>query len=340
MVVMINFNININKKLFHCIVFLVLILNLFCIDFQNMSEEEKCSYAIGEVLGNCLVLEEFSLKFPNLEASSKQLEDKCKNNYKTSLENIDLYLINTIGESALINLKNDLRNNAISNKKYKELIDSFDQMSEVSAKEWINQLINIDVIYSKNTSSVLEKYSNRSIIKNSSSENQKITKNSNMTILEKTLLSGDYSTYFLILIISFILTYSIGLSIPLLLRFIVIRKNFSKPYLWITLVIWFILQIEFWSTYGNQNKKFHGGVIFATIFSYNILKYGRILRKKLGKLKNDNSMLEESCPECNEKNIDKLKLIGLTHCPQCGKSLDNNSFSVDSTIDDHSEKVK
>jgi len=75
-----------------------------------MSEKEKCSYAIGEVLGNCLILEEFSLKFPNLEESSKQLEDKCKNNYKTSLENIDLYLINTIGESALINLDELVKN--------------------------------------------------------------------------------------------------------------------------------------------------------------------------------------------------------------------------------------
>jgi len=213
-------------------------------------------------------------------------------------------------------------------------------MSEVNAKEWINQFINIDVIYSKNTLSILEKYNNRSIIKNSLTENHKNTKNSKMTDLEKTLLSGDYSTYFLILTISFILTYSIGLSIPLLLRFVVIRKNFSKLYLWITLVIWFILQIEFWSTYGDQNKKYHGGVIFATIFSYNILKYGRLLRKKSRKLKNDNSILEESCPECNEKNISKLKLIGLTHCPKCGKSLDNNSSRIDSIIDDHSENLK
>lgn len=309
------------------IIFIVLTLQIFGLDFEKMSEEEKCAFAIGEVLGNCLILEEFSLKFPNLKADTKLLEKKCKNDYEISLANIDLYLINTIGEPALKDLKIDLRNKTLTNSKYKELFNSFDRMSEKDAKNWIDNLNSIEVIFSPNTLIVLEKYRKSTNIKDNLTKDnyaKNITEqeiqNSDMTVLKKALFSGDYATYFLILIISFILTYFIGLSIPLLLRFVIVRKNFSKLPLWITLIFWFSFQIEFWSTYGDQSKFFHGGVCFATIFSYNILRYGKIWKNKK---KVEISKIEHCCPECNEENLPKLAKIGLHICPKCGRKLNS-----------------
>ena len=85
------------------------------------------------------------------------------------------------------------------------------------------------------------------------------------------MLYGD--NWGLFLIISFIITWAIGLIPPLLLRFAIIRKPISKKLsIFLVILLWFINVIIF-MVLGSQSKT-HGALVLVAIASYYILRKG------------------------------------------------------------------
>lgn len=77
----------------------------------------------------------------------------------------------------------------------------------------------------------------------------------------------------LFLIISFIITWTIGLVPPLLLRFAIIRKSISKKLsIFLVILLWFI-NVNIFTALGSQSKT-HGALILVAITSYYILRKG------------------------------------------------------------------
>lgn len=77
------------------------------------------------------------------------------------------------------------------------------------------------------------------------------------------------------LIISFILTWVIGLSVPLLLRYVFLRRPINKTPAIIIVVILLFLQLALWISLGSTNKS-HVVLYLIALVSYNILRKGYI----------------------------------------------------------------
>ncbi len=76
-------------------------------------------------------------------------------------------------------------------------------------------------------------------------------------------------------IISIILTWSIGLSVPVLIRYVFLRKPINKtPAIIIVVILWF-LQLALWTSLGSTNKS-HIVLYLIAFVSYNILRKGYI----------------------------------------------------------------
>lgn len=85
------------------------------------------------------------------------------------------------------------------------------------------------------------------------------------------MLYGD--NWGLILVISFIVTWAVGLIPPLLLRFAIIRKPISKKLsIFLVILLWFINVVIF-TALGSQSKS-HGALVLVAIASYYILRKG------------------------------------------------------------------
>lgn len=77
----------------------------------------------------------------------------------------------------------------------------------------------------------------------------------------------------LILVVSFIVTWVIGLIPPILLRFAIIRKPISKKLsIFLVILLWFINVVIF-TALGSQSKT-HGALVLVAIVSYYILRKG------------------------------------------------------------------
>ena len=77
------------------------------------------------------------------------------------------------------------------------------------------------------------------------------------------------------LIISFILTWVIGLSVPLLLRYVFLRKPINKAPAIVIVVILLFLQLALWVSLGSTSKS-HAVLYLIAFVSYNILRKGYI----------------------------------------------------------------
>jgi len=85
------------------------------------------------------------------------------------------------------------------------------------------------------------------------------------------MLYGD--KWGIVLIISLILTWAIGLIPPLLIRFAILRKPISKKLsILLVIVLWFINVVIF-TALGSQSKG-HGALVLVAIASYYILRKG------------------------------------------------------------------
>ena len=79
---------------------------------------------------------------------------------------------------------------------------------------------------------------------------------------------------FPILIISFILTWVIGLSVPVLIRYVFLRRPINKfPALFIVIILYFI-QIFVWVVVLGSTSKTHAALFFVAYVSYYILNKG------------------------------------------------------------------
>ena len=74
-----------------------------------------------------------------------------------------------------------------------------------------------------------------------------------------------------ILIISFILTWGIGLSVPVLIRYVFLRKPINKIPAIVIVVILLFLQLALWTSLGSVNKS-HAVLVLIAYISYGILR--------------------------------------------------------------------
>jgi len=77
----------------------------------------------------------------------------------------------------------------------------------------------------------------------------------------------------LTLIISFIITWSIGLSLPLIIRFVVVRKFLSKGISIIISIVWYLVQIGIFQALQSQSKN-HTALALTSFVGYYILRSG------------------------------------------------------------------
>lgn len=76
---------------------------------------------------------------------------------------------------------------------------------------------------------------------------------------------------FPILIISIIITWSIGLSVPVLIRYVFLRRPINKVPAIVIVVILYFIQLFIWIGLGSINKS-HVVLFFIAYVSYYILR--------------------------------------------------------------------
>ena len=74
-----------------------------------------------------------------------------------------------------------------------------------------------------------------------------------------------------IIIISIILTWGIGLSVPLLIRYVFLRRPINKIPAIVIVVILLFLQLALWTSLGSVNKS-HIVLVLIAYISYGILR--------------------------------------------------------------------
>lgn len=88
------------------------------------------------------------------------------------------------------------------------------------------------------------------------------------------------------LMISVILTWGIGLSIPLLLRYVFLRRPINKTPAIVIVVILLFLQLALWISLGSTSKT-HFVLVLIAYISYYILRKGNKREYKVVKDKDD-----------------------------------------------------
>lgn len=89
----------------------------------------------------------------------------------------------------------------------------------------------------------------------------------------QTLPIQNTEYFWSILIISFVITWSVGLAPPLIIRFLVFKRPLSR---WVTItfaVSFYFINVVFFTLLGSQNK-YHGGLFLVSMVSYYILRKG------------------------------------------------------------------
>jgi hypothetical protein len=94
----------------------------------------------------------------------------------------------------------------------------------------------------------------------------KVNSNEDTGVNEKNLYKGFLS----LAIVGFILTYGIGVGIPLLFRKFITKGKVDRTRAIIYSVSWYIIQIIFFSMIGSVSKT-HGGSLITSIITYSLL---------------------------------------------------------------------
>lgn len=76
------------------------------------------------------------------------------------------------------------------------------------------------------------------------------------------------------LVAFFLATWTIGLSLPLVVRFVILRKPINKRLAFATAVVWWFANITFWVWMGSQSKS-HAVLFVIALVTYYILTYRR-----------------------------------------------------------------
>ena len=87
-------------------------------------------------------------------------------------------------------------------------------------------------------------------------------------------------------IISIIITWSIGLSIPVLIRYVFLRRPINKIPAIVIVVILLFLQLALWISLGSTSKT-HFVLVLIAYVSYYILRKGNKGKHKVVKDKDD-----------------------------------------------------
>ncbi|MBC8427216.1 MAG: hypothetical protein H8E00_01010 [Deltaproteobacteria bacterium] len=116
----------------------------------------------------------------------------------------------------------------------------------------------------------------------------------------------------LTLIISGILTWGIGLSPPLLLRFVILRRPImSKGWVVGIVALFWLTNIVVFTALGSTNKT-HGALLLVALVSYGILRKGAKKQKVAVDFKSDLKL----CPSCHALQDGRKNV-----CPNCGYDL-------------------
>ena len=79
----------------------------------------------------------------------------------------------------------------------------------------------------------------------------------------------------IVYIISFILTWVVGLSVPLLIRYVFMKRAIDKTSAIIIAAVLLFLQLALWTSLGSTNKS-HAVLYLIALVSYGILRKGYI----------------------------------------------------------------
>lgn len=102
-------------------------------------------------------------------------------------------------------------------------------------------------------------------------EHQKIEKAQSSVNSDQLVYGYDSEYFWAILIISFVITWSVGLVPPLVIRFLIIKRPISK---WATIIVitcFYIINVIFFTLLGSQNKH-HAALFLVAMVSYYILR--------------------------------------------------------------------
>lgn len=101
----------------------------------------------------------------------------------------------------------------------------------------------------------------------------KFGKRENMieSISENTSLSDVYSfsynSILVYILLNFMLTYGVGIGVPLILRKFILKKTLTKKTAILVSFFWYIVQLTIW-TLLNSSSKAHGGLMIISVLTY------------------------------------------------------------------------
>ncbi|MFC1609111.1 hypothetical protein ACFL3M_02880, partial [Patescibacteria group bacterium] len=150
---------------------------------------------------------------------------------------------------------------------------------------------------------VFEDWNDKTIIQNKNNDN-----------FDNDLFRGKLSGWeiFLTLITNIVFTWVFGLMIPILLRFVFLKRPLSKSKSFLIVFILWFAQLIFYITL-NPESKTHNALVLVAIVSYLILKFGlpdennsemiRFCKKCGNKINNENKL----CQECQSRKYKRIR---------------------------------
>jgi len=81
----------------------------------------------------------------------------------------------------------------------------------------------------------------------------------------------NLTNIWIVYIASFILTWIVGLSVPLLIRYVFMKRAINKSSAIVIVIVLLFLQLALWTSLGSTNKS-HAVLFFIAYASYYILR--------------------------------------------------------------------
>jgi len=81
----------------------------------------------------------------------------------------------------------------------------------------------------------------------------------------------NLTNLWIVYIASFILTWIVGLSVPLLIRYVFMKRTINKASAIVIVIVLLILQLALWTSLGSTNKS-HAVLYLIALVSYYILR--------------------------------------------------------------------
>lgn len=104
-----------------------------------------------------------------------------------------------------------------------------------------------------------------------------------------------------IIAVSFVITWGVGLTPPLLIRFALKRSPISRWLSFFLCLILFMINVIFFTWLGSESKT-HGALALVAVVSFFILTYKRKTKSDIEKEKIGNAIKSTELKERKEKN--------------------------------------